>query len=420
MRIVGFVEGARGDSPGIVGVPIILKSTAAHGHNIVLLMGGAPSLGSGKFIVADPGQALVRKEGAGTFGIISLKAANFWFFCPSILWRFNRLVRQADFVTLHSLYSFPVLAGYLLARFHGKPYGISPHGVLAPFQRVVSARKKWLYNKVFANRILQHASVIFYSAEGEREEAAVLGLRPPSVLVPDGFDPSAFEALPERGRFRDRFFEGYKGPLVLFLARLNAKKGLDLLIDAMRIVIEKRPEVRLAIVGPPDPVAFNREVLEWVKANGIEDQTVLTGVADKEMRLQAFADSDIYVLPSHAENFGFTIFEAMACGIPVVVSDTLNFAPDFDRSGAAFVLPRTPESFAEAIIKLIDQPDLRQAMGARGRSLVRQYSLEDTGAKVAKTIECVLGSKPFPEELVPKMALIGDAGRFESGRSFQS
>jgi glycosyltransferase involved in cell wall biosynthesis len=164
-------------------------------------MGGSPSLGSGRFVVHDAEAALSRREGAGTFGIISIASRTFWFFCPSILWRFSWLVRDADFVTLHSLYSFPVLAGYFLARLYRKPYGISPHGVLAPFQRVVSARKKWIYNKLFANRILQKASVIFYSAEGEREEAAVLKLRLPSVLVPDGFDPSEFANLPARGRF---------------------------------------------------------------------------------------------------------------------------------------------------------------------------------------------------------------------------
>ena len=405
VRIVGFVEGARGDSPGIVGVPMILKSTAAHGHSIVLLMGGSPSLGSEKFVVPDASGALARKEGNGTFGIVSIKAWRYWFFCPPMLWRFHRLVRESDFVTLHSLYSFPVLAGYVLARLHRKPYGISPHGVLAPFQRVVSARKKWVYNKVFANRILQSASVIFYSAEGEREEAAILKLKPPSVLVPDGFDPSGFATLPGRGRFREQFFDGHKGPLVLFLARLNAKKGLDLLIAAMQRVIAARPDVRLAIVGPPDPISFNKDVLRWVKENNIESQTVLTGVADKVMRLQAFADADIYVLPSHAENFGFTVFEAMACGLPVVVSDTLNFAPDFARSGAAFVVPRSPVSFADAIIKLVDQPDLRLEMGIRGRALVHQYSLDETGAKVAKTIESILYRKPFSDDLVPKLAM---------------
>jgi glycosyltransferase involved in cell wall biosynthesis len=404
VRIVGFVEGARGDSPGIVSVPTILMNTATLGHRVVLLMGGSPSLGSDRFVVPDSESALSRKEGNGTFGVVSVKAARFWFFCPSMLWRFSRLVREADFVTLHSLYSFPVLAGYLLARFHRKPYGIYPHGVLAPFQRKVSARKKRVYNRVFANRILQNASVIFFSAEGEREETVALKLRSPSVIVPDGFDPREFAVLPERGAFRRRFFHGHEGPLVLFLARLNAKKGLDLLVKAMRVVIAERPDVRLAIVGPPDPVSFNNEVFRWVRENQIESQTVLTGAAYKAMRLEAFADADVYVLPSHAENFGFSVFEAMACGLPVVVSDTLNFAAEFDRGGAGLVLPRTQEAFSEAILKLINQPELRREMGNRGRILAQKYSPEETGVKVAKTMESILQKRPFSADLSPKLA----------------
>lgn len=404
MRIVGFVEGARGDQPGIVGVPMILKSTAAHGHSIVLLIGGAPSLGSKQFLAPDSESALARKEGNGTFGVVSVKAWTHWRFCPAILWRFSRLVREADFVSLHSLYSFPVLAGYLLARFHGKPYGVAPHGVLAPFQRLISAGKKTIYNRLFANRVLRNASVIFYSAEGEREEAKALELRAPSVIVADGFDASPFAVLPERGRFRARFLNGFNGPLVLFLARLAPKKGLDVLTQAMKQVIAERPNVRLAIVGAADPPSFNEQVSQWIKENDIDSQTVMTGPADAEMRLEAFADSDVYVLPSHAENFGFTVFEAMACGIPVVVSDSLNFAGEFVRSGAGIALPRRPEDFSAAIISLIDQPELRREMGARGRLLACQQSQEETGAKVAKTVECIVRRLPFPPDLVPVTA----------------
>jgi glycosyltransferase involved in cell wall biosynthesis len=268
MKIVGFAEGARGDLAGIVSIPMILSSTAAHGHNVVLLMGGSVIPGRERFVVPNYDSALARKEGNGTFGVVIVKAWTRWAFCPAMIWRFGRLVREADFVTLHSLYSFPVLAGYLLARFHRKPYGIWPHGVLAPFQRRISVRKKWLYNKLFSDRILQNGSVLFYSAEGERQEAAALGFRTPSVIVPDGFNADEFAILPKRGQFRERFLNGHTGPLVLFLARLNAKKGLDLLIQAMKHVIAERPDTRLAIVGPPDPVSFNKQVLQWVKENG--------------------------------------------------------------------------------------------------------------------------------------------------------
>lgn len=403
MKIVAFAEGRRGASPGLVGTIMILKSTAAHGHGVVLLMGGDVTPGRENFVVRDAQSALRRKEGEGFFGIVCVKARTHWRFCPSILWRFSKLVRDSDFVTLHSLYSFPVLAGYLLARWHRKPYGIWPHGVLAPFQRQVSARKKWLYNKIFAERILQNASVIFYSAAGEREEAAPLNLRAPSVVVPDGFNADEFTTLPERGQFRARFLDGHKGPMVLFLARLNAKKGLDLLIKAMRLVVAVRPEVRLAIVGPPDPPSFKKEVLQWIEESGIGSQTVLPGPAGPELRLQAYADADLFVLPSWAENFGNAIFEASACGIPVVVSDTLNYAAEFAQHGAGVALHRTPEDFSAAIIELLDQPETRRRMGECGKVFARRYSLEETGAKIGRTMECILSRLPFPEEVAPRM-----------------
>ena len=401
MRLAGFVEGAPGNTPGIVSVPMILKNVAALGHDVVLLVGGPPILGSDRFAVPDVEAALAREEGKGRFGVISVKALKLWSFCPSMLWRFSRLVSKSDFVTLHSLYAFPVLAGYLLARIHGKPYGVYPHGVLAPFQRTVSVRKKWLYNKLFVNGMLKNAAVIFFSAEGDRDGAAALKLRAPSVVVPDGFDPGEFAVLPKRGMFRRRFFNGHEGPLVLFLARVNITKGLDLLLRAMKSVIAERPDVRLAIVGPPHPVSFNNDVLGWVKENGIESQTVLTGAAYREMRLQAFADSDIYVLPSHTENFGFTVFEAMTCGLPVLVSETLSLAPQFAQSGGAEALPRTPEAFSAAILKLVAHPELRRQMGERGRVFARQYSPQETGAKVVRTVESILNRRPLPADLSP-------------------
>ena len=407
MKIVGFSEGPRGDSPGIVSVPTILKSTAQHGHQVVLLMGGAVNAGREAYVVADANSALARKQGQGTFGIVVLKAWTHWRFCPQILWRYRKLVRSADFVMVHSLYSFPVLAGYILARLYGKPYGIYPHGVLAPFQRQVSAQKKAFYNKLFVNRILEHASVIFFSAEGEREETRPLGLNAPSVIVPDGFDATGFAELPERGRFRARFFGGHTGPMVLFLARLNAKKGLDILIEAMAEVIRERPDVRLAIVGPADPAPFKKQVQQWVKDAGIEAKTVLTGNADAQMRLEAFADSDVYVLPSHNENFGFSVFEAMACGVPVVVSETLNFASEFAASGAGVALQRNAKEFSAAIVNLLDRPDLRREMGACGKQFALQYTQEETGAKVAATIESIVEGRTFPANLAPTLA--GDA-----------
>ena len=403
MKIVGFSEGVRGDYAGLVAVPAILSSTAARGHNVVLLVAGKPIPRREDCVVSDTRTALTRKEESGTFGIVTVPARTHWAFSPAMLLRFSQLVRDADFVTLHSLYSFPVLAGYCLARLHGKPYGIWPHGVLAPVQRKISAGKKYAYNKIVANRILRNASVIFFSAEGEREEVRALNLHAPSVIVPDGFNPEEFANLPKRGQFRKQFLDGHSGPLVLFLARLHAKKGLDLLISAMKSVITARPDAKLAIVGPPDPPSFQKQILQWIEEAGISAHTVLCGTAGPEMRLEAFADADVYVLPSAAENFGFSVFEAMACGVPVVVSDTLNYAAEIAQTGAGLAVPRVPEQFSAVILDLLNQPKRRIEMGACGRLLARKYSLQETGAKVETTVQSILRRHPFPPELAPMM-----------------
>src|SRR5437868_6512314 len=147
MTITSFVEGAtvRKGGIGIVGVPVILGSTANRGHRIVVMMAGPPILGREEFVTPDVESALKRRQGAGTFGIVTFKAWMNWAFSPGILWKARKVIRSSDFIGLHSLYSFPVLAGYLFARYYRIPYGIWLHGVLSPFQRQISARKKWFY-----------------------------------------------------------------------------------------------------------------------------------------------------------------------------------------------------------------------------------------------------------------------------------
>jgi glycosyltransferase involved in cell wall biosynthesis len=349
--------------------------------------------------VPDVASALARKEGEGTFGIVTVPAWSFWAFSPQILWRFNSLIRSADFVSLHSLYCFPILAGHLLAHVHSKPYGLWPHGVLAPFQRSVSARKKKIYDWLFSRRILDNASVLFYSAKGEHTETEELHLRPPFVIVPHGFESEAFASLPPRGRFRRRFLGGHTGPVILFLARVNAKKGLDLLAKAMARVVSRRKDVLLAIVGPADPRSFESRVRGWIRESGVESQTVLTGVVDAPTRLEALADADVFVLPSHAENFGFSIFEAMASRLPEVVSETVNYAGDIRNGNAGLTVPLDPERIADGILQLLDDSSLRNHMGENGVKLAKSYSWDINGDRVEQTVASILCNRPLPAEL---------------------
>jgi glycosyltransferase involved in cell wall biosynthesis len=403
MTIVSFVEGAhvgRGGT-GIVGVPTILRSLAARGHRVALIMGGPVNPGREEFAVPNVTSALERKEGTGAFGIVTFAALPRWSFAPTILPQLRRHVRDADLVTLHSLNSFPVLAGFSLARLYRRPYAVWPHGVLAPFQRGVSRRKKWLYDSLFVRRILDNASVVFYSSGTEREEVQDLGQHSPSVVIPDGMIVDDYSNLPPRGRFRAKYLGGHAGELIVFLARVNVKKGLDLLIKSMSLVLADRPQARLAIVGPAHPPSFGNRVLEWIRESGIQSRTVMPGMISHDEKLELLADADLLVLPSEVENFGHSMFEAMASGVPVIVSDTLHFAPQMAQAGAGVAVRREPAQFANCVARLLADPLLRHKMGTCGKRFVRAYSWEETGRQVELTLESVLEHRPLPSNLFP-------------------
>jgi glycosyltransferase involved in cell wall biosynthesis len=402
MLIIGFMEGAdpaRGGL-GLVGVATILRGVAARGHDVALVAGGACTPGQESFLTPSVERALEQKHGSGCFGIVTVRAARTWSFSPAILWKLNRHVRRADFVSLHSLYSFPVLAGYLLARFHGVPYGLWPHGVLATVQRRISICKKRVYDRLIARPVLKRASVLFFSAVGERDQSREVAEGTPSVIIPDGIDMADFDRVPPRGRFRRRYVDQHEGPLIVCVGRLNAKKGLDLLIESVRRVAEYQPNVRAAIIGPADPPEFKERVVSWMKDAGVESVTRLTGPVSVNEKMEALADADVFVSASEAENFGFAIFEAMACRVPVVVSDTLDYAEEIRARGAGLAVRRDPNSFADAILKLLNDETLRSRMSAKGRELAESFSYENTGRKVERTIHSIVERRPLPQDLI--------------------
>ena len=402
MRVLGFCEGARADagSIGLAGVPGIHGALAARGHRDVLAVAGSPML-SARPVRVDRLEDVIDSRHESATGVASFAAYGRWYFSPRLYSAASRVVARTDFLMMHSVFSYPVLAGYQLARRHRKPYGVWPHGVLAPVQRHVHTRSKALYSRLLSDKILESASVLFYSATGERDEAKDLGLTAPTVVIPHGIDTSQFAALPERGTFRSKYLSGHGGPLVLYLGRLNSKKGLDVLIAAWARVVEHVTDAKLAIVGGGHPPAFVDDLRRWIVSAGVENACVITGVLDEVDKLAAFADCDLFVLPSAAENFGFSMFEAMACRRAVVCSDTLNYADEVDRRDAGVVVTRTPEAFSHAILMLLRDESRRAVLGNNGWRLAQDYSWDACGERVEVAIQSILAGRPFPASLDP-------------------
>lgn len=288
----------------------------------------------------------------------------------------ERSVREYDVVHVHGLYRFPVTYAAYQARLQHVPYVISLHGALDPYLYRKSSRSVWLkrlYERSFDLPNLHAAGAIHYTAQEEEERASFLKLRAPSFVVPNGLDWSSYESLPARGGFRERLGIG-DAPMALFLGRLHFKKGLDLLIPAFAQLQAKMPAAHLVIVGP-DNDGYGINVRRWVSERKLQNAVHFTGPLYGSDIVQAYTDADVFVLSSYTENFGMTVVEAMACGVPVVISNQVNIHREVSGAAAGLVTNCEVGEIATALARVLQSPNERRSMGQAGRALVRrQYT----------------------------------------------
>ena len=291
-------------------------------------------------------------------------------------------IADFDLVHVHGLYRFPPTYAAWLARRRGVPFVIRPHGNLDPFLYRQSSRSvllKRLWERWFDLPNLNGASAIHYTSEDERERASFLKLRVPSFVVPNGLDWARFASLPPRGAFRAQLGIG-EAPLVLFLSRLNFKKGLDLLVPAFARVHARYPDAVLAIVGP-DNEGYGAKVRGWVAEHGLQACVRFLDHLQDEAVLQAYVDADVFALPSYTENFGMVVAESLACATPVVISDQVNIHREVSGAGAGLVTRCDAGEVAAALCTLLADAPRRAAMGAAGRALVQRIWTWDVVAR---------------------------------------
>ncbi len=259
---------------------------------------------------------------------------------------------------------------------------VSIHGALDPYLRSRGRLRKRLVSWFWQEEMLRRASAVHVATEAEA--AAVAEAMPglPLVTVPNGFDTAGVENGSGAAAFRDRFVGGHEGPLVLFLGRITFKKGLDLLVEAFSMVIREVPEARLAIVGPDDE-ALQPSLELQARRLGASAHVDFVGPLYGPDRLAALAAATTWVLPSHTENFGSAAVEAMAAGVPIIVSPEVNLATEIARAQAGLVVPRTPGALRDAIVGLLRDPARRGRLAAGGRTLARRFDWSVVGPQLA-------------------------------------
>ncbi|MEK6285237.1 MAG: glycosyltransferase [Acidobacteriota bacterium] len=305
-------------------------------------------------------------------------------------------VRDYDLVHIHALFSYSSYAAATLAAKNGVPYIVRPLGVLNRWGMQNRRRLlKRLSFRFIEQRIIRNAAAIHYTSQQEKLEAEEAGVRNQSVVIPLAVDLSGFRELGGPERFYEKFPRARGNDIILFLSRLDPKKGLDLLLRAFATDNRRRTtgdgrRTLLVIAGEGD-AQFVEGLRRLAEELRIADAILWTGFLDGEDKLSAMAAASLFVLPSYSENFGIALVEAMAAGLPCVMSDQVGIAVDAKEYDAGLVAPCEAGLVASAMRRLIDDPELRGRLGANARRLADdRFSVEAMTDSLVKLYDRVL------------------------------
>lgn len=280
-------------------------------------------------------------------------------FSPALSLWLARHLKQYELLHIHALFSYPSTSAMAQARWAGVPYILRSIGQLSPWSLAQSRGRKRLLLRLIERRNLEQAAALHFTTAAERDEAAVLGLAPPNLVLPLGVrcpDPLSQSASAPNGSAPVRF---------LFLSRLHPKKQLENLLDALALLQRQRPEARweLAIAGEGEP-RYVAGLQERTRGLGIEARCGWLGFLEGEAKWQALKAADWYVLPSAAENFGIAAVEALAAGTPVILSPEVAVAANVARAGAGLVSASDPEALALTLATALERPSLTMRASA--------------------------------------------------------
>jgi glycosyltransferase involved in cell wall biosynthesis len=242
----------------------------------------------------------------------------------------------------------------------GVPYFLFPHGMLDPYFRRAFPSKHlqktacWLAAE---RRVVRDAQAVLFTCEEERLRARrtfwpyccrerVVGL---GVARPSG-DPDR-----EKREFLASFPQLAGKRLALFLARLHPKKGCDLLIRAFARVAAADPLLYLVMAGP-DECGWRADLENLASQLAVSSRVVFAGPLYGNLKRGALRAADVLALPSHTENFGISVVEAMACGVPVLISDQVNIWREIEADGAGLAAPASVDGTTALLNRWLDTP----------------------------------------------------------------
>ncbi len=277
-------------------------------------------------------------------------------------WLSNNL-RRFDAVIIQGLWLYPsYAANRAVSKFNAALSGnrkvklfVMPHGMLDPyFQKASSRRLKairnYYYWRLIENNVIADADALLFTCKTEMQLARTTfsPYEPKGeIVVGYGIEDPSEEILKLSVLDSDWYRSLENRPYLLFLSRIHEKKGVDLLIEAYRQLYQKyvssnvqlfdKPFPALVIAGPGLDTEYGNMILNKVKGAELSQQVLFSGMLTGPDKWNAYKNCDAFVLPSHQENFGIAVVEALACGKPVLISDQVNIYQEINEAEAGII-----------------------------------------------------------------------------------
>ncbi|OKH40418.1 group 1 glycosyl transferase [[Phormidium ambiguum] IAM M-71] len=319
-----------------------------------------------------------------------------YIFSPAITKWLWQNIKNYDILDNHYLFSYASTCAGAIARWQKIPYTVRTMGQLSPWALAQSQRKKQIYSLLIERHNLNRATAIHCTSEGEAADVRNFGIKTPTVTLPLGVNqPEPFSNAQQK--IREIYQISSSIPIVLFLSRLHYKKRPDLLIRSLKKLAFNQAKFHLILAGTGEP-EYLQYLQNLVLDNGLTTQTTFAGFVtgkDKDLLLQG---SDLFVLPSFSENFGIAVAEALAHGLPVIITPDIQIAPEISLANAGLIIPGEEEAIANAIAQLLDNPEQRYQLSENGKKLVKQrYSWNAIASQLTEVYRTIIDRQTLPD-----------------------
>jgi glycosyltransferase involved in cell wall biosynthesis len=307
----------------------------------------------------------------------------------------KRNMDRYDLVHVHAFFSFASSTAMAIARRKKIPYLVSPHGLLCEWSLQQSALRKKLYLALIERTNLNGSAALEFTAEQELAEAAPLRLRAPGFVLPFGLDLSP--AIPDaRQRLRGLINTAPDEPVLLFLSRLHPKKGLHDLLTAAATLAGRRFSI---VVAGSGPAVYEAQVKAQAAAGPLRGRVHFVGFVQGQTKHMLLQGADLFALTSHSESFGIAVMEALAAGLPVLVTPGVPLARMLEQFQLGWVTELNTASIAATLDRALASGHGPEAAARRERAravVAENFTWDRIAARMMAAYQAILDGQPLP------------------------